>query len=160
MIDRFRFWWNLRTTREKRLLLALFAVAAVFLAWIAVVRPLNNALAEAKARHDRAVIARAQVDARVAALRDLRAVARPPLQGGIADVVSAEAVRVGFNMNQIEPVGTDGVRIIIAAVRPQTFFAWVTDMETRLGLDVEALTARPNADQTLAVDVTFRRGRS
>lgn len=160
MIERLRTSWNLRTTREKRLLLALFAVIAVFVAWLGVVRPLDNALADAKARHDRAVIARAQVDARVAALRELRAAPRAPLPGSIADVVQAEVIRAGFVMNQVEPAGTDGARIIITAARPQTFFAWVTDLETRLGLDVEALTARPNADQTLAVDVTFRRGSS
>lgn len=158
-MERWRLSWNTRTTREKWILLALAAVVAVALAWLLVVRPLDRALDAAKARHDSAVIALAEAESRIAAIESLRSAPRPTVQGRIADVVGAEAVRVGFTMNQTEPVGTDGVRIIIAAVRPQTFFGWVADLETRLGLEVVALSARPNADQTLSVDVTFRGGR-
>jgi len=159
MIERWRGWWNVRSVREKRLLLAMGALAAVALAWLLVIRPIDNARAAAKARHDHAVIALARVEARAAEVERLRAAPRPTVQGRIVDIVGAEAVRVGFVSNQTEPVGADGVRIVIPAVLPRAFFAWVTDLETRLGLHVEALTARPNADQTLSVDVTFRGGR-
>jgi general secretion pathway protein M len=159
MIETIRSWWNTRTTREKRLLLAAGGLAAAVLAWLLIVRPVDLTLEREKARHDRAVIALAQVEARIAAIEELRAsgVARPA--GSVRDIVAAEAARAGFTVTQTENVGTDGVRVIIGAVRPQSFFAWVADLEQRLGLDVAALTARPNSDQTLAVDVTFRGGR-
>lgn len=158
MTQRIRLWWSTRTSREKRLLLAAGGLAAVVLAWLAIVRPLALAHDAAKARYDAAVIARAQVESRLEAIAALRAAPVQRPEGSVRDIVSAEAARVGFTVTQTEPVGTDGVRVIIGAVRPQTFFAWVAELESRLGLDVEALTARPNADQTLAVDVTFRGG--
>lgn len=158
MIDRFRTWWKTRTLREQRLLLAAAGLAAIVLAWLIVIRPLSLWLDSAKARHDQAVIAVAQVENQLAAIDAARAVSRQPLSGNILDVVQGEAVRVGFNVTQTEAVGTDGVRVIIEAARPQAFFAWVSDLETRIGLNVETLTARPNADETLSVDVTFRGG--
>ncbi len=159
MIQRFRIYWNTRTLREKRLLLALGGVLAVALAWLLIVRPLDRALDNARARHDRAVIAVGQVEARLAAIEAVGAniPARPA--GSVRDVVSAEALRVGFNITDTEALGNTGARVRIDAARPQIFFAWVADMENRLGLDVEALTARPNSDETLNVDVTFQGGR-
>lgn len=159
MTERFRHWWSTRSAREKQLLLAAGGLAAVVLVWLLVIRPVNAALDGAKARHDNAVLARARVEARLEQIEAARAggVERPA--GSVRDLVSAEAARVGFTVTQTEAVGTDGVRVAIGAVRPQTFFAWVADMESRLGLDIDALTARPNADQTLSVDVTFRGGR-
>lgn len=158
MINRFQAWWKTRTVREQRLLLAVTALALIVLAWLAVVRPLGMALDNAKVRHDRAVIALAEVDRQLAAIDSARAAVRDRPDGPVMDIVQAEAVRVGFSVTRTEALGTDGVRVIIGAVRPQTFFAWVGDLETRFGLDIEALTARPNADETLSVDVTFRGG--
>lgn len=157
MNERALSWWSLRTTREKRLLLVMAGLALVLLAWLLVVRPLDNALAAAKARHDRAVIAFAEIEARIVAIEALRAAPQARVEGRVAELVGAEAARVGFIANQAQPIGSDSVRMIIPAARPQAFFAWVADLESRLGLEVVALTARPNADQTLSVDVTFRR---
>lgn len=156
MIGRFKAWWRTRTVREQRLLLAAGGLAAIVLVWLLIVRPVDIALAEQKARHDRAVIALAQVEARIAAIDVARAAGGARPAGRVADLISAEAARVGFTVIDTDPVGTDGVRIAIAAVRPQTFFAWVGDLETRLGLGVEQLTARPNSDETLSVEVVFR----
>ena len=159
MIVRARLWWSTLTLREKRLLLTAGGLAAVVLVWLLIVRPVDIALDSAKARHDRAVIALAQIEGRLEQIAAARARTRPQPSGRTADIVAAEAVSVGFTVTETQPVGNDGVRVIIAAARPQTFFAWVRDLESRFGLDVVALTARPNADETLAVDVTFRGGR-
>ena len=157
MIDRFNSWWETRTARERWLFGIAGGLAALVLAWLLIVRPIDLLRESAKIRHDNAVIALGRVEARLADIESFSA--NPPAaEGRIGDIVMAEAVRVGFNTAQTEPAGTDGVRVIIAAARPQTFFTWVADLEGRLGLDVDALTARPNADETLSVDVTFRRG--
>ncbi len=158
MMDGLKGWWRTRTVREQRLLLAGGGLAAVVLAWLLIVRPLDSALAEQKARHDRAVIALAQVEARAEAIDAVRASGGNRPSGRIADLVTAEAVRTGFTVTDTDPVGTNGVRVAIAAVRPQTFFAWVADLETRLGLTVAQLTARPNSDETLSVEVVFTGG--
>jgi general secretion pathway protein M len=158
MSERFRLWWSTRTQRERWLFLGAAALFAVVLAWLVIVRPLGMALDSAKARHDMAVIALGRVETRLDQIETARASPVAAPEGRIADIVLAEAVRTGFNTAETEPVGTDGVRVIIGAVRPQTFFAWVAGLESRMGLSVEALTARPNSDETLSVDVTFRRG--
>ncbi|RED15798.1 type II secretion system protein GspM [Parasphingopyxis lamellibrachiae] len=158
MIDQFNRWWETRTVRERWLLGVAAGLAVLVLAWLLIVRPIDLLRESAKARHDHAVIALGRVEARLAEIEEFAANPSATVEGRISDVVMAEAVRVGFNTAQTEPAGTDGVRVLIGAVRPQTFFAWVADLENRLGLDVDALTARPNADETLSVDVTFRRG--
>lgn len=158
MIDRFGRWWETRTARERWLFGVAAGLAILVLAWVLIVRPIDLLRESAKARHDHAVIALGRVEARLAEIEDFAANPAATVEGRIGDVVMAEAARVGFNTAQTEPAGTDGVRVIIGAVHPQTFFAWVADLENRFGLDVDALTARPNADETLSVDVTFRRG--
>lgn len=158
MIDRFNSWWETRTARERWLFGVAGGLAALVLAWLLIVRPIDLLRDSAKARHDTAVIALGRVEARLAAIEAFNANPRSAAEGRISDIVMAEAVRVGFNTAQTEPAGTNGVRVLIGAARPQTFFAWVADLEARFGVDVDALTARPNADETLSVDVTFRRG--
>lgn len=158
MIGHFRSWWKGLSTRERWLVGVAAGLAVIVLSWLLIVRPIDAMRESAKARHDAAVMALGRIENRLAAIQIAAANPPPAISGRISDVVMAEAIRVGFNAAQTEPVGTDGVRVIIAAVRPQTFFALVTDLETRIGLDVESLTARPNADETLSVDVTFRRG--
>lgn len=158
MTDRLKTWWGGLSARERWLVGVAGGLAVLVLSWLLIVRPIDLMRESAKARHDMAVIALGRVEARLAAIEAVAANPPPAVSGRISDIVTAEAVRVGFNTAQTEPTGTDGVRVIIGAVRPQTFFAWVADLETRMGLDVDALTARPNADETLSVDVTFRRG--
>ncbi len=158
MIERVRIWFMAQSLRERWLIGVAGALAVIVLSWLLVIRPIDAMRESAKARHDAAVLALARVETRLVAIDEAAANPPPPLTGRITDVVMAEAVRVGFNTAQTDAVGTDGARIVIAAARPQTFFSWVADMETRLGLHVDALVARPNADETLSVDVTFRSG--
>jgi hypothetical protein len=42
-------------------------------------------------------------------------------------------------------------------VRPAPFFGWIGQLETR-GLIVDSLSARPNPDQTIAVQAVLRAG--
>ena len=159
MIDRTRSWFLTRSIRERWLIGIAVALAVVVLSGLLIIRPIDAVREAAKARHDGAVLALARAETRVAAIEAASANPPPPLTGPLADIVSAEALRVGFTTAQTDAAGADGVRIVISAARPQTFFSWIADMETRFGLHVDALAARPNADETLSVDVTFRTGR-
>lgn len=149
-------WWRTRTLREQRLLLAMAGLAAVVLAWLLVIRPLGDALSEARERHGAAVVALAE--ARAAA--ELIAVieAREPVDLGapVDMIVSQAAAAAGFPLSRIDREGGAQATVAMEAVRPQAFFAWVAQLEAERGLAVERLTARTNSDQTLAVEVTFR----
>ena len=158
MIEAVRNWYRTKTVREQRLLLFAAGLLIIVISWLLIVRPMSLALDRTKERHDRAIMERAQVGTLIDDIAAAQQQRRSRTPGRIRDILDSETARAGFDAAQIETIGTDGVRIIIAAVRPQSFFAWVSDLEQRLGVDIEALTARPNADETLAVNVTFRGG--
>ena len=44
MNESLKLWWRTRTLREQRLLVAMFAVLAVVLAWLLVIRPIGDSL--------------------------------------------------------------------------------------------------------------------
>jgi general secretion pathway protein M len=136
-------WWRLRTAREQRLLLVMFGLLALVLAWLLVVRPLADALDAARRDHAEAVTALAEARARSAA-----GPARP------AGALRTASV-AGFISARIAASGPAQATIAIAAARPQAFFAWVGRME-QSGLAVERLRARVNGQGTLAVEAGFR----
>lgn len=156
MIDNLRDWWRLRTLREQRLLLAMVALLVVTFAWLVVVRPVDDALADARARHGRAVIAVADARAQGEAIMRLQRAAALPPSLPINIFVSQKAEEAGFAVARLEPEGANQVQLAINAVRAQAFFPWVAQLERRHGLIVERLVARTNSDATLAVQVTFR----
>lgn len=148
-------WWRTRTAREQRLLLMGGALLAVVLGWLLIVRPLGNALAEAKMRHNDAVELLADTRSNAEALRKPEAVPPPPLGGALDVAVSAAASEAGFSITRLERQGS-GVTLMLDAVRPPAFFGWLDRMERERGLVVERLSATANTDQTLAVQVVLR----
>lgn len=156
MNENFRTWWQGRTLREQRMLLAMFGLAAVVLAWLLIIRPLSDALSAARERHSEAVVALADVRAQVAAIGAAQQpAATASLSGPVEVIVRESAEAAGFPVTRINAVGAGQASVIIDAVRPQAFFGWVAQMESR-GLIVDRLSANPNGDQTLSVNVTFR----
>ncbi len=149
-------WWKGRSPREQRLLLAGGLIALAVLAWLLVVRPLNDGLAEAKARHNDAVVAIAEVRADVAALQVMRGQGGPALTGPVDALVSAAAAEAGFPVTRLDRPSPAEATLALEAVRPQAFFAWVGQMETQRGVRVERLSVSANADRTLRAQVTFR----
>lgn len=154
MKARFLSWWSTRTLREQRMLLALALVAALVLSWLIVLRPLNDALATAKAQHNQAVIALAETRASAEAIRALGRSGTPAASAPVATLVSQAATEAGFSITRLDSDGAGGVTLVMAAARPQAFFAWLAELE-RQGIRVGALTASTNTDQTLSVQVSF-----
>lgn len=156
MAVRTRFgWWAVRTPREKRLLLALAAVALLVLVWLLVIRPITDARAAAEARLNAAVteLARARAEAATAQPRSGAAGAPVPLPlDGFLMTAGAEA---GLTNLQVIGDGPARATLTLANVRPQAFFGWIGQLEAR-GLSVESLSARPNSDQTIAVEAVLR----
>lgn len=155
MTDMINIWWRGRTVREQRLLALMFGLLFLILAWLLVVRPLDDALAAARERHGTAVISLAEARARVAEIDRLQKQAPAGAMRPVMTIVSESAAGAGFTIRSLDEVGAGAVRLVLDSVRPQAFFGWVAEMEGQ-GLIVVQLTARPNADRTLAAEVTFR----
>lgn len=156
MIDNFQRWWRTRSLREQRLLLAMFGLFAIVLAWLLIVRPLNDGLAAARERHGAAAVALAETRSRADAVTALGKTPRAALGGPLDGILSQAATEAGFTVTRIEPAGQNQATLVMQSVRPQAFFGWVGQMEKTRGLIVERLTATTNSDQTLAVQVTLR----
>lgn len=155
MTAAFRLWWGGLSLREQRMMLAMFALLAVTIVWLGIIRPVDNALSRARERHGLAVVQNAQVAAKVEAVRDLRRAVPPPLEADVATVISQSAGEVGFVLGKIEGQGRDKASLSIASARPTALFGWLQDLERR-GIFPETLRARANSDRTLNIEGVFR----
>ena len=153
-----RAWLDGRTSRERRLILAMLALAALTLVWGGVVRPVGDALASARTRHADAVLRLGEARARLEAVR---AAARPGATAALplADEVRARAAEAGFVLTNVEPDGPDRVRVGLQSARPGALTGWLARLEAR-GLLVAAAAYTANPDRTVGAALTIRsRGR-
>lgn len=155
MTDRLKIWWKGRSPREQRLLLVMAALAAILIAWLLVFRPLGNALSDAKERHASAMVALAEARAQADVIRQAEDEAPAALGMPLDVLLSQAAAEAGFPVARLERQGSKQATMTIEAVRPQAFFGWIGELESR-GLIVERLTATTNSDQTLGVQFTLR----
>ena len=156
MSDSLKTWWRTRTLREQRLLLAMFGLAAIVFAWLLVIRPLSDALSRARERHGEAVLALAEARSQAAAIMRLEQAPAAALTAPLDSLLNGSATEAGFTVNRVEREGGNQATVVLQSARPQAFFTWVNQMEEQNRLIVERLNATTNADQTIAVTVTFR----
>lgn len=156
MTDSFKRWWQGRTLREQRLLLAMGGLAALVLAWLLVIRPLDDALSAARERHGAAAVALAEARANAAAIQGLQSEAPANLGGPVDTMLNQSATEAGFPVARVERVSESEASITIDSARPQALFGWIRQMESR-GLVVARLTVTANADPTVSAQATFRR---
>lgn len=145
-------WWALRTPRERVLVATMLALLALVLAWLAIVRPLSDALDAAKARQEAAALALGEARAR-------RASALPPAPSGPVDSLAATTLaEAGFPGARVASHGPGRATVTLDAARPQALFGWVAAMERR-GLIVDRLRAQANPDRTLSAEIVLQAGR-
>jgi general secretion pathway protein M len=149
-------WWRERSRREQVLLGVMLVLAAITFVWLLVVRPLGDALASARERHERAVVALAEARSQADIILRIEGQKSPPLEGTLDALVSASAAEAGFALSRITPDGDSRVAIAMSAVKPQAFFAWLDRLERERGLVVERLNATSNSDRTLSVELSLR----
>lgn len=149
-------WFRGRTPREQRLLLVMAGLFLIVFAWLLVIRPLGDALSDARERHGRAVIALAATRDQADAIAALQRGIRPVPAGSIVDLVTSAAAQGGFSAATVTAEGGAGARLTIPAVRAPAFFGWIADLQRRTGLVVDQLSVRTNADATLAVELSVR----
>lgn len=156
MIERFRPWWSQRSQRERIMLAVMAGLLLLTLGWLLLVRPMGDALADSRARYDRAVTARGEAQVQADAIAALERGKPKVLPAPIDKWIGQRAGEAGFTVARVDPVSAAQATVVINAVRPQAFFAWLADMERRDGLVVEGLNATTNNDATLAVEATLR----
>lgn len=146
-------WWRERSLREQRLLLVMLGLLALLLGWLLVVRPLGDALDDAKRRHGEAVVALAEARARAGG----GSIERPAPPLPLDSLVARSANEAGFAGAQIAARGPARADVVIPAARPQALFAWIARLEAQ-GLVVSSLRARSNPDRTVHVEAALRAG--
>jgi general secretion pathway protein M len=149
-------WWRQRSRREQLLLVIMLALAAITLVWLFVIRPLGDALADARERHAQAVIALAEARSKARSITRLEGQKLPALEGPLLMTVSADAAEAGFALSRITPDGDRRVSLSMSAAKPQSFFPWLDRLEKGRGLVVERLSVASNSDRTLSVELTLR----
>ena len=155
MSARLQSLWLARTPRERWLLAIMFALLALLLVWLLVLRPLGDMLSAAKERHGLAVSALAEARAQAAAIAALER--RPParLAQPVETAVAAAAAEAGFQLSALQLEGPGRVSLTIAAARPQALFGWTARLEQQ-GFVVERLSASSNPDRTLSAQILLR----
>jgi general secretion pathway protein M len=146
-------WFNARSLREKRMILAMLALAAITLVWAAAL-PLRNAVSSARNRQTDATVRLGQVRNAVAEVRRAQRAGIVPLTGDLSAIVRGRADAAGFALGSLEQDG-DRVRIAIATARPGPLLRWIGELEAA-GILVDAASITPNQDQTVSANLTLR----
>lgn len=152
-----RAWFDGRSLRERRMLIVMVALLAVVILWAGIIRPVDDGLSSARARHADAVVRLGQTQAAVDAIRG--AGRRPPLAGSVADAVRTRADQAGFTLASLTEDGSNRVQVAIQAARPGALTGWLAGLEAR-GLLVEQATLSDNGDRTVAAQLVIEGRRS
>lgn len=149
-----RVWFAALSLREKRLVLATLALAALTLLWAGIWIPVTDGLLSSRQRQADAVIRLGDTEARVAELAAL-AKARPAaLTGGLDAELRRRADAAGFTLQTLNQLGPGRVQIGIASARGGALMAWVAGLEQG-GILVESMRLTDNGDHSLAVQMTL-----
>jgi general secretion pathway protein M len=134
-----------RSVRERWLVGIMLAIAAALLCFVAIYRPLAQAIERAEQRHVAAVRNHGLVLARLAQLDQVRrpAVATPSSSGAPLSLrVTEAAALAGVSLSANEPRGTGSALITLAPAAPTAALRWLRQLEEQ-GIIVRELTITP-----------------
>ncbi len=154
MIDALRSAWAARSIREQRLLLVMFALLALTILWLGILRPLGDASSAARERLDRATVDAGRIAARAEDIKQAKRGMPAALDTPLDTAVQQAASAAGFELSRVDLQGQDRLGIAIAAARAPALFDWLGGLARR-GVLVEHIAIRPNSDATLSVDATL-----
>lgn len=155
MMARATDWWAGRSERERTMLAVMFALLAVVILWLAIIRPLDAARVRADLRLAAATTDAGRIAAVAEGVRIARATAPPVLAIPLPTAVNQAAEANGFTLARLDPQGGDRVAIAISTARSPALFTWLGALEKQ-GVIVDKLTLRTNSDATLAVEGVLR----
>ena len=147
--------WAERSPRERQLLVVMFALLAIMILVLGIIRPLASATIAAHERLDRVTIESGQIAAAVETLREAKRGAPPALTVTLVLAVSQSAGAAGFTLSTLDPQGDDRVGFTIPSAKSTAMFTWLRAMSQQ-GIFVERMTMRTNADATLTIEGTLR----
>lgn len=147
LIARGRDWYLGRSTRERRMLLAMIVAVGLFVAWFGVAAPILGFRADAardleRARADHALLS--GLTGRGGGGPGGRAAA--DIQNAAAAAASASGVVATF-----VPTEDGAVGFAVTGARTGPLFSWLAELE-RDGLQVRELGVTENADATLKAE--------
>ncbi len=151
MIERMTGWWRERSQREQMLLGTMIALFVAVFGWLAVLRPLNAGLTQARENNAAALARLERVRSDALALKEGRAYATDTAQA----IVGRTASEAGFSPTRLDPQAGGRVIVGFASSKPVALFKWLQTLDAQ-GVFVEQIGLRPNSDATLAVDATFK----
>ena len=143
MMERVKILWGERSPREQWMLGVMFALLAVVILWLGVLRPVDAAQRSARDRLREATDRNAAMRGKVKLLKAL-----PAGSGGgsataaIDQLVGQSAGEAGLTLERAQAQGAGRIDIAIASVRPVVLFSWVAALEAQ-GIRVETMSARP-----------------
>lgn len=150
-----RAWFDGRSLRERRLILAMLGLAAVTLVWGGVLRPLDDALGSARSRHEDAVVRLGEAQAEADAVQAMSRSGARPLTGSLEETVRARADQAGFTIDSLEPAGQGQVRVTIPSARGGALTAWLAQGEA-VGVLVDEATLTDKGDRTVSATLVLR----
>ncbi len=155
MTERIRLWFAGRSLREKRLLIAMAALAAVTLVWVAIIRPVTDGLSATRERHADALLRLAETQARVKAVAALQLQHPAPIAAPLETIIRDRANEAGFALASVTADGPNRVQISIATARPGALLGWIAQLEAA-GILVESLATTDNGDKTVSAQIALR----
>jgi general secretion pathway protein M len=151
MIEQARLWWTSRSRREQRLIGIMACLLVPVLMWLLVIRPLDAALALARADQAAAAERLLEVRGGAEAMRRPRASANEPTQAVIMKLTG----QAGLVPTRLDGGQNGRVMLAIASAKPVALRGLLDNLD-RQGVFVETIMLRPNSDATIAVDAVLR----
>lgn len=142
MIDRWKTLWAVRSPREQWMLGVMFALLALVILWLGILRPLQSAQRSARDALREATDRNAQIRTNVKLLKSLPPSTPGPNSDAIDYFVREKAAEAGLTLERAQPQGYGRVDIALASVRPVALFSWLALLETQ-GIQVETINTRP-----------------
>lgn len=145
----FSNFWQARTRREQRLLIALAAIGAPVMLWLAILRPLEAA--QARAETDLAA-ATADHSALLAARAAFQIV--PPVSDApLIPRLQAATVAAGLSLASLDPAGPNAATARIAAARAPVLLRLIASLEAE-GMVITSLSISRNDDTSVNAQFT------
>lgn len=144
MMERLKMLWGERSPREQWMLGVMFALLAVVILWLGLLRPLDAAQRSAHDALVQATDRNAEIRAKVKLLKSLPPVARAMDRAVPLDqFIGQSAGEAGLTLERAQAQGADRFDMAIASVRPVALFSWLAALEAQ-GVRVETMSARPS----------------
>ncbi|MGN6268855.1 MAG: type II secretion system protein M [Sphingomonas sp.] len=152
MIAALKAWFDGRSLRERRMLLAMAAMIVLTVIWFGIFLPVSDGLSSSRTRLNDAVVRLGDAQAERDSIADLARNRPQPIPGALADYLRQSAGDAGFALSNVEPQSDDRVRIAIPTARPGALFAWLADLE-KAGVIVSTIDVSNNGDQTVSAQI-------